>query len=63
MFLGYSPKGSHVIMNTWKFWMNAKNTMMIPVHPRKDVKPGLIRVIMKDVGLSREVFFKLLKGK
>ena len=43
--------------------MNAKNTMMIPVHPRKDVKPGLIRVIMKDVGLSREVFFKLLKGK
>jgi len=37
--------------------------IVIPVHPRKDVKLGLIRVIMKDAGLSREVFLKLLKGK
>jgi len=55
MFLSYSPKGSHVIM------MNAKNIrIVIPVHPRKDVKLGLIRVIMKDGGLRS---FKFLRGK
>ncbi|MEM2872886.1 MAG: type II toxin-antitoxin system HicA family toxin [Nitrososphaerales archaeon] len=49
-------KGSHIIM------MNDKKTrIVIPVHPRKDVKPGLIRVIIKEAGLSRERFFELLK--
>jgi len=33
----------------------------MPVHPGKDVKPGLIRAILKEAGLSREKFFKLLK--
>jgi len=51
-------KGSHIIM------IDNKNIrIVIPVHPGKDVKPGLIRVIIKEAGLSREDFFKLLKEK
>jgi len=49
-------KGSHVIM------INDKGTrIVVPVHPRKDVKPGLVRAIIKETGLSREDFLKLLK--
>jgi len=49
-------KGSHIIMID-----NRKTRIVIPVHPGKDVKPGLIRAIIKEAGLSREDFFKLLK--
>jgi len=49
-------KGSHIIMID-----NRKTRIVIPVHPGKDVKPGLIRAIIKEAGLSRETFFKLLK--
>jgi len=42
---------------------NKNIRIVIPVHPGKDVKPGLIRVIIKEAGLSREDFFKLLKEK
>lgn len=49
-------KGSHAIM------MNDKNIrIVIPVHPGKDVKPGLIRAIKREAGLNREDFLKLLK--
>jgi len=51
-------KGSHVIM------MNEKKTrIVIPVHPGKKVKPGLVRAIMREAGISREEFFKILKKK
>ena len=40
-----------------------KTRIVIPVHPGKDVKPGLIRAIIKEAGLSRDDFFKLLKEK
>jgi predicted RNA binding protein YcfA (HicA-like mRNA interferase family) len=33
-------KGSHLIMINYK-----KNRIVIPVHPGKDIKPGLIRTI------------------
>jgi len=49
-------KGSHIIMID-----DRKTRIVIPVHPGKDVKPGLIRAIIKEAGLSREDFFKLLK--
>jgi len=49
-------KGSHVIMMN-----DQKIRTVIPVHPGKDVKPGLIRAIIKEAGLSREEFLKLLK--
>ena len=40
-----------------------KTRIVIPVHAGKDVKPGLIRAIIKEAGLSRDDFFKLLKQK
>jgi predicted RNA binding protein YcfA (HicA-like mRNA interferase family) len=40
-----------------------KTRIVIPVHPGKDVKSGLIRAIIKEAGLNREDFFKLLKEK
>jgi len=44
--------------------MNDKNIrIVIPVHPGKDVKPGLIRAIIKEAGLSRQDFLKLLREK
>lgn len=49
-------KGSHVIM------MNEKGTrIVIPIHPGRDVKPGLVRAIIKEAGLKRKEFLKLLK--
>jgi len=51
-------KGSHVIM------MNDRKTrIVIPVHPGKDIKPGLVRAITREAGISREKFLKLLKEK
>jgi len=51
-------KGSHVIMID-----DRKTRIVIPVHPGKDIKPGLIRAIIKEAGLNREDFFKILKEK
>jgi len=49
-------KGSHIIM------INDKGTrIVIPVHPGKDIKLGLIRAIIKEAGLSRREFFKILR--
>jgi len=49
-------KGSHIIM------MNDKRTrIVIPVHPGREVKPGLVRAIIKEAGITREEFIKLLK--
>ena len=40
--------------------MNDKKTrIVVPVHPGKDVKPGLIRAIMREAGLDRETFLNL----
>jgi len=35
--------------------------IVVPFHPGKDVKPGLIRAIIKEAGLSRKDFIELLK--
>ena len=37
--------------------------IVIPMHPGKDVKPGLTRAILKEAGLSGEEFQKFLKKK
>ena len=51
-------KGSHVIM------INDKRTrIVIPIHPGKDIKPGLVRAIMREAGISREKFVALLKER
>jgi predicted RNA binding protein YcfA (HicA-like mRNA interferase family) len=51
-------KGSHVIMMNYR-----KTRIVIPVHPGKDIKPGLVRAIIRETGISREKFLKLLKEK
>jgi len=44
--------------------INEKGTrIVVPTHPGKEIKPGLIRAIIKEAGLKREDFFKLLKEK
>jgi predicted RNA binding protein YcfA (HicA-like mRNA interferase family) len=51
-------KGSHVILIN-----EEKNRIVIPVHPGKDLKPGLTRAILREAGISREKFLKILKEK
>ena len=42
--------------------INDKGTrIVVPVHPGKDVKPGLVRAIIKETALSKEDFLKFLK--
>jgi len=35
--------------------------VVIPVHPGRDVKPSLVRLIIREAGLSREEFLKVPK--
>jgi predicted RNA binding protein YcfA (HicA-like mRNA interferase family) len=51
-------KGSHVILID-----KEKNRIVVPVHPGKEIKPGLLRAILREAGISREDFDKLLKEK
>ncbi|MEM5815737.1 MAG: type II toxin-antitoxin system HicA family toxin [Candidatus Aenigmatarchaeota archaeon] len=42
--------------------MNEKGVrIVVPVHPGKYVKPSLLRAIIREAGLSREKFFKLME--
>ena len=42
--------------------MNEKGVrIVVPVHHGKKIKPGLIRVIITEAGLTREEYFKLLE--
>ncbi|MDT8781276.1 MAG: type II toxin-antitoxin system HicA family toxin [Candidatus Bathyarchaeota archaeon] len=49
-------KGSHIIMMDAK-----KNRIVIPMHSGKEIKIGLLRAILKEAGIGREEFQKLLK--
>ena len=57
--VGFKPirqRGSHLIL------MNDQGIrIVIPLHPGKNIKPGLIRVIITEAGLTREKYFKLLE--
>jgi len=57
--IGFKPvrqKGSHVIL------VNEKGTrVIVPVHPGRDVKPGIVRAIISEVGMERGRFPKLLE--
>jgi predicted RNA binding protein YcfA (HicA-like mRNA interferase family) len=60
MQIGFRPirqSGSHVILIN----KNGIRTV-IPVHPGKDIKPALVSTIIKEVGLEREEFLKLLES-
>jgi len=50
-------RGSHHI-----FWHDVKRlTVAVPFHGRKDLGKGLVRGIIRDAGLTREEFLKLLR--
>ncbi|NLE05799.1 MAG: type II toxin-antitoxin system HicA family toxin [Crenarchaeota archaeon] len=51
-------KGSHIILIN-----DDKTRTVIPMHPGKDLKPGLTRAILREAGISNEKFLKLLKEK
>jgi len=51
-------RGSHVIMINQE-----KTRIVMPIHPGKDIKPGLCRAILREAGINREKFLKLLKEK
>jgi len=51
-------RGSHVILINQE-----KTRIVIPIHPGKDIKPGLRRAILREAGINREKFLKLLKEK
>ena len=57
--LGFKPirqRGAHVIL------INEQGIrIVVPVHPGKKLKPGLIRVIITEAGLTREEYFNLLE--
>jgi predicted RNA binding protein YcfA (HicA-like mRNA interferase family) len=38
-----------------------KTRIVVPVHPGREVKPGLVRAIIREAGLTRDEFIKLLK--
>ena len=57
--LGFKPirqRGSHVILTDGR-----GTRIVVPVHPGRKVKPGLIRVIIAEAGISREEYFELLE--
>ncbi len=55
--LGFKPirqTGSHLVMG------KDKQRIVIPIH-NKPLKPGLIRIIIRELGITREEFFKLIR--
>ena len=57
--LGFKPirqRGSHVLL------MNEQGVrIVVPIHPGKKTKPGLIRIILTETDLTREKYLKLLE--
>jgi predicted RNA binding protein YcfA (HicA-like mRNA interferase family) len=51
-------KGSHIILIN-----HEKNRIVVPMHPGKDLKPALLRAILKEAGINRDKFLQLLKEK
>jgi predicted RNA binding protein YcfA (HicA-like mRNA interferase family) len=57
-FLVVRKRGSHVVMKH-----SDGRITVIPVHAGEEISIGLLMKIIKDTGLSREEFMKLLKEK
>jgi predicted RNA binding protein YcfA (HicA-like mRNA interferase family) len=51
-------RGSHVILINQQ-----KTRIVVPIHSGKDIKPGLCRAILREAGINRERFLRLLKEK
>jgi predicted RNA binding protein YcfA (HicA-like mRNA interferase family) len=58
--LGYQlkrQKGSHAIYKN-----SLGRRVTVPIHSGKDLKPGTLLGMIKDIGLEKEEFFDLLKN-
>jgi len=56
--LGYQlhrQKGSHAIYKN-----SSGQRVVVPIHPGKDLKPGTLSGMIKDIGLEKREFFDLL---
>ena len=57
---GFRPmrrRGSHVLLKR-----DDGRVTVVPVHRGEEIGRGLLSKILKDVGLTREEFLKLLQG-
>ncbi len=57
--LGYElhrQKGSHAI-----YKKSSGQRVIVPIHSGKNLKPGTLLGMIKDIGLDKTEFFKLLK--
>ncbi|MGB7417509.1 MAG: type II toxin-antitoxin system HicA family toxin [Thermosynechococcaceae cyanobacterium] len=57
--LGYQldrQRGSHAIYKD-----NSGNRVVVPMHSGKDLKPGTLAGIIKDIGLEKADFFRRLR--
>lgn len=57
-FSFYRQKGSHQI---WKHADGRWTT--VPLHPGENIGRGLLRKILRDLGIRRDHFIKLLRKK
>jgi predicted RNA binding protein YcfA (HicA-like mRNA interferase family) len=48
-------KGSHAIYKD-----NQGNRVVVPIHSGKDLKQGTLLGMIKDIGIDKQAFFKLL---
>ena len=55
-FMVVRKRGSHVVMKH-----SDGRITVVPVHSGEEIGTGLLMKIIKDTGLSREEFMKLLK--
>jgi predicted RNA binding protein YcfA (HicA-like mRNA interferase family) len=51
-------RGSHVFLQH-----PDGRTTVVPIHSGEIIGPGLMLKILKDVNMTKEEFYKLLKGK
>jgi predicted RNA binding protein YcfA (HicA-like mRNA interferase family) len=59
-FLGYSQvrrKGSHIILEH----RETRKITVVPVHSGQEIGVGLLGMILRETGLSREEYFELLR--
>ena len=56
-FVVRRQRGSHLMLSS----PDGADTVSVPVHGQRDVKPGTLRGIIRDAGLSVGEFVDLLK--
>jgi predicted RNA binding protein YcfA (HicA-like mRNA interferase family) len=57
-FVPARQEGSHI------FFKNPDGrTATVPDHPGRDLSRGILRKIIRDMGITREQFIRLYKGK